>query len=76
MEHKGDDDTNRNSYASNNPQRFDKGPVRDGNRRTSQDHLNRSIKIGQTTEKSLGDMRKLSVTQTSVKNRQRGVLEV
>ena len=39
------------------------------NLRTSGDHLNYSIiKIGQNTEKSPGELRKLGVTQTQVDN--------
>ena len=41
-----------------------------GNKRTSGDHPNYSIiKIGQNTEKSPGDLRRLAVTQTPMKNR-------
>ena len=40
-----------------------------GNKRMSRDHPNCSIvKIGQNTEKSLGDLRRLVVTLTSVEN--------
>ena len=40
-----------------------------GNKRTSGDHPNHSIiKIGQNTEKSSGDLRRLAVIQTSVRN--------
>ena len=42
-----------------------------GNKRTSGDHRNDSIiEIGQNTEKSPGDLRKLAVTQTLVKDYQ------
>ena len=42
-----------------------------GNLRTSEDHQNDSIvEIGQNTDKSPGDMRRLTVTQTPVKNHQ------
>ena len=42
-----------------------------GNKRTSGDHPNDSIiKIGQNTEKSPGDLRKLAVTQTPGRNHQ------
>ena len=40
-----------------------------GNKRTNGDHLNYSfIKIGQNTEKSPGDLRRLAVPQTPVRN--------
>ena len=40
-----------------------------GNKRRSRDHPNYSvIKIGQNTEKSPGDLRRLAVTQTPVIN--------
>ncbi len=42
-----------------------------GNKRTSGDHPNHSIiKIGQNTEKSSGDLRRLAGAQTSVKDHQ------
>ena len=42
-----------------------------GNKRTSGNHPNyRIIKIGQNTEKSPGDLRRLVVTQTLVRNHQ------
>ena len=42
-----------------------------GNKRTSEDHPNYSInKIGQNTEKSSGDLRRIAVSQTLVKNHQ------
>ena len=51
--------------------RLSKGAGRDGNRRTSRDHPSYNIvKIGQNTEKSSGDLEKLAVTQTSMKNHQ------
>ena len=47
------------------------GPGRIGNRRISQDHKNYSIvEFGQNTKKSSGDLRKLAVTKTPVKNQQ------
>ena len=46
-----------------------KGAGRVGNWKTSRNHLNYSIvKIGQNLEKSLGDQRKLAVTQTRLKD--------
>ena len=47
------------------------GTGRFGNKRTSGDHPNYSIiKIGQNTEKSPEDLRRLAVTQTPVKDHQ------
>ena len=67
MEHDGDGYTNCNLYAQNDG----KEDGRVGNWRTSRDHLNYSIvKIGQNTEKSPGDLRRLVVTQTPVKDHQ------
>ena len=46
-----------------------------GSWQTCGDHPNVSfIEDGQNTEKSLGDLRRLAVTQTSVKNRQRTLM--
>ena len=51
--------------------RIIKGPGRFGSWRTRGDHPNDSIiEDGQNTEKSLGDLTRLSVTQTPVKNHQ------
>ena len=53
------------------PQRIIKGTGGLGGWRTSGDHLNYSItEYGPNTEKSPGDLRRLAVTQTSVKNHQ------
>ena len=42
-----------------------------GNQRKNRDHLDYSIvEIGQNTEKSPGDLRRLAVTQTPAKNNQ------
>ena len=71
MEHEGDGDTSCNWSTWNNPQRIGKGTGRLGNKRTSWDQPNYSIiKIGQNTEKSPEDLKRLSVTQTSGRNRQ------
>ena len=68
MEYEGDDDTNCGWCTWGNPKRIGKGTGRLGNKRTSGDHPNYSIiKIGQNTEKSLGDLRRLVVTQTPVR---------
>ena len=50
------------------PQRLGKGAGIVGNWRTSWDHPNYNIiKIGQNTEKSPGELRRLAVPQTPVK---------
>ena len=53
------------------PQRLGKETGRLRNQRTSQNHPDYSIiKIDQNTEKSPRDLRRLAVTQTSVRNHQ------
>ena len=69
MEREGDGDTNCNWCTWNNPQRIDKGPGRLRNQRTSRDHPDYSItKISQNTELSPGVLRRLAVSQISVKS--------
>ena len=64
-------ETSCNYYTRNDTQRLAKGTGRVGNRRTSRNRLNYSIfKIGQNTEKNTGELRRLSVTQTPVKDHQ------
>ena len=71
MEYEGDGQTNCNGCTWNDPQRIDKGTGKLRNERTSRDHPNYSItKIGQNTEKSPGELRRLAVYQTPVKNHQ------
>ena len=71
IEHEGDSDPNGNWYIWNNPQRIGKGTGRLGNKRINRVHPDYSIiKIGQNTEKGTGDLRRLAVTQTPVKNPQ------
>ena len=66
MDHEGDGDTSCNWCTWNNPQRIDKGTRRHRNQRTSRDHRDyRIIKIGQNTEKSSGDLSRLTVTHKS-----------
>ena len=48
-------------------QKIDKGTEGHGNKRTRGDSV---IKIGQNTEKSPGDLRRLAVTQTPVEDHQ------
>ena len=53
------------------PQRIGKGARRDSNRREKRDHPNYStVEIGQNTEKSSWDLRRLAVAQTPVKDTQ------
>ena len=65
MEYEGDGDANCNWCTRNNNQRLGKGTGRLRNLRKSGDHPNYSIiKIDQYTEKSLGHLKRLAVTQT------------
>ena len=53
------------------PKRIGKGNGKLGNKRTSGDHPDYSfIKIGQNTEKRPGDLRRLAVAQTPLKDHQ------
>ena len=62
-----DDYTNCNWYTWYNHRRIGKGTGGLGNNRVSGDHPEYcSIEIGQNTEKSPGDLRKLAVTKTPV----------
>ena len=71
MEHEGDVDTNCGWYTLDNPLTIAKGARRLGNRRTSRDHPGYMIiKIVQNTEKSPGDLMRLAVTQTPIRNHQ------
>ena len=71
MEHGGDGDTNCIWCTWNSPQRLGKGVGRVGNRRSNRDHPDYSIvEIGQNTEKSPVDLKRLAVTQTTVKDHQ------
>ena len=71
MKYERDSDTNCNWCTSNDPQRLGKGTERLGNKRTSRDDLNYSIiKISQNIQESPGDLRRLDVTQTPVKDYQ------
>ena len=70
MEHEVGRDTSCNSCARNNLKRLSKGTGRFRNHRTNRDHPNNSIKNGQNTEKSPGDLRRLAITQTPVKANQ------
>ena len=68
MDHEDDSDTNCGWCTWNNPKRIGKESGRRGNKKTNRDHPdNCIIKIGQNTEKSLGDLRRLTATQTLVR---------
>ena len=70
MEHENGVNTNSNWVSWFSHQRIDKKTGGLGNNRSG-DHLNYSIiKIGQNTEKSLGDLRRLAVSQTPLKDHQ------
>ena len=68
MEHEGDGDTHCTWLTWKNPQRISKRIGKLGNKRTSGNHPDYSIKIGKNTEKSRGDFKRLAVIQTPVKN--------
>ena len=73
MEYEYDGDTKGGWCTLDNPKRIGKGIRRLGNKRTSRsrDYLEYTIiKIIQNTEKSPGDLRRLAVTQTPVRNHQ------
>ena len=63
MDHESDGDTNCNWYTRHGSQRIGIGTGGLRNKWASGDHLKYSIvKIGQNTEKSPGDLRRLAVT--------------
>ena len=69
MEREGDGDVYCNLCTRNNYQNIDKRTRRHRNPRTSTEHPDYSIiKIGVNTEKSSGELRRLAVSQTPVKN--------
>ena len=68
MEHESDSYTNSNFWYWYNYQGIDKRTGGLGNKKTRGDHPKYSIiGIGQNTEKSPGDLRRIAVTQTPVK---------
>ena len=68
VEHENDDNTNCNWCSCYSNQRISTSTGGLGNKRTSIDHPNYCItEIGQNTEKSPGDFRRLTVTQTPVR---------
>ena len=71
MEHESDGGTSCNWCARYSHQRIGTGTGRLGNKRTNGHHPNYSIiEIGQNTEKSLGDLRRLVISETPVENHQ------
>ena len=69
MEHKSDSNCNWNSW--NGSRRLGKETGRVWNRVTNKDYPDYNIiTIGQNTEKSPGDLRRLAVTKTPVKDHQ------
>ena len=71
MEHENDGDTSCNWCLWYSHRRIIKKTGGLGNAETSGDHPNYSIiEIGQNTEKSSGDLRRLAVTQTPERNHQ------
>ena len=71
LENEGDSNTNFNWRARYSQQRVDKGIGGVRNKKTSEDHPNDSIiKNSQNTKKSPGDLRRLAVTHTPVRNYQ------
>ena len=71
MEHKGDGDNNCYSCTWNNTLRFVQRTGRYRNKMTSGGHPNYSlIKTGQNPEKSSRNLRRLTVTQTPMKDYQ------
>ena len=75
MEHKGDNYTNYDWCFWHGNQRIIKGPGGFGSWRPSGDHPNNSIiENGQNTEKSPGDLRRLAVTQSPVKDHQMSLI--
>ena len=71
MEHEGDNCTNCDWCFRYSNQTIIKGTGGHGNWRTSRNRPNCSnIENRQNTEKSPGDLRRLAITQTPVKNHQ------
>ena len=71
LEHESDVYTNCNWCSWYSHQRINKGTRGLGNKRTRGNHPNYCIiEIGQNIKKSPGDVRRLTVTQTPVKNHQ------
>ena len=69
MKHESDDNTNCNRRARYSNQRFSKGTEKHADKTTSEDHPHYSF-VGIDQKKSSGDLTKLAVTQTPVKDYQ------
>ena len=71
MNHESDGGTNCNWCTRNNPEIIGKYTWRLRNKSASRDHRDYSIiKIGQNIEESPGDLKRLTVSQTTVRNHQ------
>ena len=71
VENESDVETNYSWCSLYSHQKINKGTGEIGNKKTSGDHPNFCvIEIGQNTEKSPGDLRKVAVAQTPVKDHQ------
>ena len=69
MEHKGDSDTHWVCCTFNNPEKIGKGSGKPENKRANWDHPDYCIiKIGRNTERNTGDLKRLAVSQKSVRN--------
>ena len=69
MEHESDGDRNCNWSVWYTYQKIGAGPGGLGNKKNTGDHANYGIvEIGQNTERSPGDLRRLAATQTPVEN--------
>ena len=76
MEHEGGGNTNCNWGTWNDPKCILKGAREDENPRTSQDHSNNSVVEVSRNTKRPGDLSRLAVTQTTVKDHQRRKADV
>ena len=71
MEHESDSDTNCNWCSPYSHQRIGTGTGGPGHKRTNGDHpIYNIVEIGQNTEKSPGDLRRLAITLTPVEMNQ------
>ena len=71
VEYESETDTISKLNIWNSLQKFWKGKERVENRSTNRDNLHhRIVEIDQNTEKSPGDLKRLGITQTVVKNHQ------
>ena len=71
IEHESDGNINYSRCTRNGPQRLRNGTRGAGNRRTNRDPANYGIiNIGQNTKKNPGDLRRLAIIQTPMKDNQ------